>query len=130
MSAELVAVQGCTLAHGSGSLISGGVFTITSVPSIKVLAESKGVYKTPLTYTFTGGNAAGFVPGSIATLVPQTILATATKVLADGTLVMRAGDIGTMTAQGTTTPNPPGTPGAIAGAVEISVAGQTKVLAK
>lgn len=130
MTAKLIAVLNCTLAHGAGSTISGGVFTVTSTPSVKVLAENKGAYKTPLTYTFAGGTATGFVPGSIATLVPQTIVATATTVLADGVLVMRVDDLGTMTAQGTTLPNPPGTPGAIVGPVEISVAGQTKVLVK
>jgi hypothetical protein len=130
MTAKLIAVLNCTLAHGSTSPISGGVFTVTSTPSVKVLAENKGVYKTPLTYTFAGGNATGFVPGSIATLVPQTIVATATKVLVDGVLVMRVDDLGTMTAQGKTLPDPPGAVGPISGPVEISVAGQTKVLAE
>jgi hypothetical protein len=127
MSLELIAVQGCTLAHAAGSLISGGVFVISSTPNAKAKAESKGIYTTPLQFTFSGGNAAGFVPGSVMTTAPVSMPATAAKVKAGGVLVMREGDFVLMNCTGTTLPNPPGTPGPVAGNVEISVAGQTKV---
>jgi len=123
MALENIANEDLTLAHGTGSPISGGTFTVTSVPSQKVKALDKGVHKDPLQYTFTGGNASGFDSGSIATIVPQTINATATKVKAENQLVMREGDFGTMQAQGTVG----GVPTPIAGPVEISDAGQDKV---
>ena len=130
MSLELIAVDGCTVAHASGSLISGGVFTITSAPSTKVKCEGKGVFKTPLMITFAGGNASGFVPGSVASTAPVIIIATATKCKTGGVAVIREGDTGLMNCLGNTLPNPPGIPGPVMGNVEISVAGQTKVKAQ
>lgn len=129
MALKEIAVDGCTLTHKAGSLISGGVFTITSIPSIKVKADNKGVFETPLTYTFSGGNATGYIPGTIATTAPQSITSSAIKVKADGQLVMLINDFGTMSAFGTLNPPPPGgTPNTpIAGLVEISDAGQAKV---
>jgi hypothetical protein len=122
MTLELIAVQGCTIAHSSGSSISGGAFVITSTPSVKVKGEAKGVYKTPLSFTFSGGNASGAVPGSVAG--GGTIAATAIKTKADGLLVIREGDTGTLTATGTNaSPPPPTIP--FVGGVEISVANQT-----
>lgn len=132
MSLEFIANGNCTLAHAAGSLISGGIFTIISIPSIKVNADGSGVFETPLQYTFSGGNSTGFIPGTIATIAPQSINATATKVNADGMLVMRVGDSGIMAAFGTLNPPPPGgTPNTpISGNVEISDAGNTKVKAQ
>ena len=128
MATKFIANSSCTLAHKAGSGVSGGVFVITSLPSLTVNADGSGVYTTPLTYTFSGGNFAGCVNGTVATLIPQTIAATAVKVKADGSFVMRVGDFGTMTAQGTkqVPPPPPGVLPAV-GAVEISDAGNTKV---
>lgn len=120
-----IAVQGCILNHKSGSLISGGTFLITSTPSTKSKCISKGIFKTPIQYTFSGGSAAGCDPGTVTTLSPQTITASALKCKADGTLVMRKLDFGTMTAQGTLS----GSPVAVSGLVEISDAGQDKVKA-
>lgn len=130
MPLKEIANANCILAHKAGSLISGGVFKITSVPSIKVKAEGAGVFETPLTYTFSGGNATGYIPGTVMTIVPQTIPSTAIKVKADNILVMLINDFGTMNAVGTLNPPPPGgTPNTpIVGLVEISDAGQTKVL--
>ena len=127
MPTKFIAVEGCTLAHKSGSQVSGGVFTITSVASLKVKCESKGVYKTDLQYTFAGGNFSGMVAGSVATTSPQTISATSIKCKADGSFVMRVEDFGTMTAQGVLNPPPPGVTAPAVGLVEISDAGQVKV---
>jgi hypothetical protein len=79
-----------------------------------------------LLYTFAGGNASGFDPGSVATTAPQTINPSAIKGKNNGQLVIREKDFGTMSAQGTVS----GTPTAIAGPVEVAVAGQTKVKAE
>lgn len=114
-----------TLGHAAGSLVSGGVFTITSVPSLKVRADGKGIYRGPLQYTFSGGNASGFDSGSVATTVPQAIQPTAIKARADGLAVIRLGDSGQMAAIGTVS----GTPTAIIGLVKISDAGQGVVRA-
>jgi len=128
MALELVAVDGCTLAHKTGSAISGGTFTITAIPSITSKGEGNGAFSGTLTYTFAGGNATGFVSGTVATILPQVILATAIFSKVDGSLVLREGDFGTMACIGTIDPTPvlPAPPtGPIGGPVEISVAGQT-----
>lgn len=130
MSLELIAVDGCTLAHASGSLISGGVFTITSVADVKSKAGGAGVFKAPLQFTFAGGNASGFVPGSVMTTASVVMNATASKVKTGGMLVMREGDFVLMSCTGTSLPNPPGAPAPVAGNVKISIAGQTKVKAQ
>jgi hypothetical protein len=124
MSFELLAVEGLTLSHKVGSPISGGSFSIVSSPSSKTKENGKGIYVSPLQFTFSGGSASGFVPGSIATLVPQAINATAQKTKDYGILVIRKGDSGTMICQGTLIS---GGPGPISGDVEISDSGQDKV---
>ena len=129
MSLELIAVDGCTLAHASGSSISGGAFVITAAPDTKAAAGGAGVFKTPLTFTFSGGSASGFVTGSVMTTAPVSMSATAAKVKAGGALVMREGDSVTMSCVGTL-PSPPGGTSSVAGNVEISAAGQTKVKAQ
>jgi hypothetical protein len=126
MAQKKVAVQGCTLNHKAGSTIAGGIFTITSTPDTKAKCSNKGIYKTPLQYTFTGGNSPGFDPSSIATTAPQSITATSTKVKASNLFVMRLNDFGTMVAQGTIA----GVLTPISGPVEISDAGQTKASAE
>jgi hypothetical protein len=127
MTLELVAVQGCTITHSSGSPISGGSFTITSSPSTKVKCEGSGVYKGTIAFTFSGGNGSGAVPGSVAGA--GTIVTTALKTKADAEEVVREGDTGTLTATGTKeSPPPPTVP--FVGGVEISVAGQTTVKAQ
>ena len=115
------------IGHGSGSPITGGVFVITATPSAKTSAPTgQGVYRGPLTYTFSGGSAAGFDPGTIATTVPQTINPTAIKASADGFKFIREDDNGIMAATGTVS----GTPTPITGSVEVISAGQTKARAK
>jgi hypothetical protein len=121
---EVMTVDGA-LGHADGSLVSGGVFTITSTPSVKVRAVGGGVYRGPLLYTFAGGDADGFDPGTVATTAPQQIDPTAVKVRADGLEVIRLGDSGEMAATGTVS----GTPTPIIGLVEVADAGQSKVRA-
>jgi hypothetical protein len=124
--------QSGALGHAAGSTVSAGAFTIKSVPSSKVKAEGSGVYRGPLTYSFTGGNAEGFVDASVLTSVDQTIDPTAVKVNEKGQYVIRVGDSGTMACIGTIDPTPPAPPyvGPVAGAVvEVSDPGQTKMKA-
>jgi hypothetical protein len=122
-----IAVDGLTLSHASGSLISGGSFSVISVPSSVTKEATKGIFTSPLLYSFFGGNAAGFVPGSVATLVPQSIIATTQKTKDYAILVIRQDDSGTMICQGTLTS---GGVGPVSGGVEISNAGQDKVKAE
>jgi hypothetical protein len=124
-----IAVDGLTLSHASGSPISLGSFSVTSLPSTVTKENGKGIFITPLLYTFSGGNAPGFVPGSVATLVPQSIISTAQKTKDYGILVIREEDLGTMICQGTIPP-PTGGVAPISGNVEISNAGQSKVKAE
>ena len=125
MALKEIAVDGCILNHKTGSLISGGTFTISSIPSTKVKCMEKGVFETPLQFTFSGGNAPTCDPGTVATISPQNINSMAQKVKADSKLVMLKEDFTIMSAMGTLAGNPV----PIFGAVEISDAGQTKVLA-
>lgn len=125
---ELIAVDGLTLDHASGSPISGGSFSVLSVPDAKVKAEGNGFFAGPLEFTFSGGDADGFVAGSVAG--EGSMPATALKVKIGGVAVMREGDGCTMSCMGTI--DPPATPptGSIEGDVEITDAGQTKVRGK
>ena len=131
MTLKHVAVESCTVSHGSSSAITGGAFTIAATPNQKVTVDGKKVYVTPLTGSFSGGSAPGFVSGSVAG--NWSIAATATKTKADGVLIMRVDDTGTLTAMGTLSPPPPPPApptGPIAGPVEIANAGQDKVRAE
>lgn len=125
MTLALIMNMSGAVDHDSGSVVSGGAFVITSVPSVKVKIDGAGVYRGPLAGTFTGGNATGFVPGSVAGA--WTINPTATKVNADMLPVVRDGDTGTLTAVGTIAP--PATPptGPVAGTVVVSDPGQDTV---
>lgn len=122
---ELIAVDGLTLDHAAGSPISGGSFSITSTPDAKVKTDGAGFFAGPLVFTFSGGDADGFVAGSVAG--GGSMPATAGKVKIGGVAVMREGDSCTMSCVGTI--DPPATPptGPVAGDVEIADAGQTKV---
>ncbi len=113
------------LGHAAGSTVSLGAFVIVSTPSTKVKAAGLGVYRDALQYSFVGGNAAGFQPGTVATVVTQSIDPTATKDRADGELVIREGDSGSMACEGV--PTGGGPPVSVAGAVvEVAAAGQDK----
>jgi hypothetical protein len=130
MSLIEIANANLTLDHAEGSLISGGSFTVTSVPDPKSKADGAGVHVSPLTFTFTGGNASGFLDGSVTG--GGSIPATATKAKSSGALVMRRGDSATMACIGTIDPPPSSAPftGPVSGGVEISDAGQVKTRAQ
>ena len=127
MSLENVAVQGCIASHSAGSTVTGGAFTITSTPSTKVKAENKGVLKTPLSVSFTGGTFPGLVPGTV--FGTGIIASTVAKTKAENVLVMREGDTGTFTGVGTLPPPAVGT-GPATGPIEISSEGQTQAKAQ
>lgn len=117
-----------TIDHKSGSTVSGGTFTITSTPSATVKIDEAGVYVDALLYTFTGGNASGYVNGTVATTAPQSIAATAQNVGVDGHAPMRIGDNATMGCTGTLDAAPPVPSSPVSGAlVEVSDAGQDSV---
>jgi len=127
MSLEPIAVIGCVIEHGSGSVITGGTFVITSTPSTKVKPGGLGAYKgTTIAFTFSGGSGGGCTDGTVTG--SGTISASALKVKAENQLVIREGDIGTMNWTGTN-PSPPPTNLTGTSNVVISSAGQTKVKA-
>lgn len=123
---KLIMVNGGSIAHKAGSLITGGAFIIVSVPSASVKIDNNGVFRGPLQYTFSGGSSSGFDPGTITTTAPQSINPSAVKVKADGQSVVLEGDFGVMAAQGTII----GVPTPISGPVEVNSAGQNKVNAQ
>ena len=92
MALILVAVEGLTLTPEGIVAPGSGTVTIVSVPSPKVFAEGRGVYKDPLQFTVAGASASGYIPGTVATVGIAEIPVSATKVLADGILVMRLFD--------------------------------------
>lgn len=125
MALKEIAVDGLTLAPQG--IVSGGVLSITSVPSTKVKAEGAGVYKDPLTFTLTGANATGYDPGTVMTVGSGSIPATALKVKAESLAVMRVDDqFATVAMTGTIL----GTPTPFTEPWKITNAGQTKVKAE
>lgn len=113
--------------HDTGSVISGGVFSISTPASLKVNAGGNGIRKGTQLYSFSGGSASGFVPGSVMTTAPQSLNSSAQKVKVEGSFVVLDGDTATMIAQGTIPP-PTGGTAPVSGGVKIS-AGQSKVKA-
>jgi hypothetical protein len=125
MALKNVAVDGCTVSPQG--IVSGGTLTITSTPSLTVKAEGNGAYKGTLTFTVVGANATGYDPGTVVTVGPATIVATAIKVKADGSFVMRVDDqvlAAAMTGTILGTPTPFTEP------FKITDAGQTTVKAE
>ncbi|MDA0065078.1 hypothetical protein OFS07_02110 [Brachyspira hyodysenteriae] len=80
-----VAVQGCTLITDNDTAQA----TIIDTPSIKVKAEGKGVYKTPLKVQVMGATQGNFVQTAPSV---GTIESTAQKVKAENILVILEGD--------------------------------------
>jgi len=125
MTLQWIAVDGCKLAHVSGSPISGGTFTITTTPHGKVAVDDAGIFAGAITFTFAKGNSAGFVKGTVAG--GGSIMASAINVTADGQAVVLKGDTGTLSASGTLTG---GGVGSVSGGVKVSASGQQKVRAE
>ena len=119
--AKPIAVLGCTLTTDNATAQA----TITDSPSAKVMAESKGVYKTPLNVQVIGATQGSFAQTAPAT---TTIISTATKVMADGSLVILEGDKSQKPAMCPATDASTGTTTIISVNVTVQVAGQTKVL--
>jgi hypothetical protein len=91
-------VNGGTVGFGTGAVVTGGLFVITSVPSTTVLVDNLGVYAGTLSWTFTGGSGAGSVSGSITGSGTITAGSTSTKV--DSNAVVLFGDFATATFSG------------------------------
>ena len=92
------------IANGDATLnvsipLGAGSANITSTPSVKVKAMSKGVYRGGLNFVIPSG--AG-ISGTCISVAPKsgTISPTAQKVKADGQLVIRDGDNTTLTVPG------------------------------
>lgn len=120
MTLELAFTNAGVIEHAVGSPISGGVFTIATPVDLKISVDTLGVYFGSLSFTFAGGSASGFDPGSITG--GGTVSATAAFVRTVAGFILREGDTGTLTGTGTVG----GTPTAISGGVILGDPGQTK----
>lgn len=121
-----IANSNCTLNHGI-SPVTGGIFVITSLSSIKVKAGSAGVHRGSINFTFSGGSCIlpPCVPGTVtgSGIIPPSAI----KVKADNLLVMRKDDNVVITMYGNSIV-PPFLPIAIIGCeVKIVTSGQIKV---
>ena len=134
MAEKRIITTNGSINHKSGSTVSGGAFLILVPPLIPARQDSLNmqisgfnVYRSPLQYTFAGGDAAGFQNGTVYTAAAQSINPTAQHVRIDGDLVMRVDDFATMACQGVPSGGGPEAP--VAGAlVEVDEAGQNKVM--
>ena len=126
MALKEIAVQGLTLTPQGIVTPGTGTLTITSTPSVKVEGEGNGAYKSPLQFTLAGANAVGYDPGTVVTVGTGSITATAIKVKADGTVVMRVDD---QNASVSMTGTISGTPTPFVEPWKITNAGQTRVRA-
>lgn len=124
MAFEPIMNQDGTVDHDTGSIISGGTFAITSVPSTNVKTAGKGVHRGTLAGTLSGANATGFVNGTVAGNWSITGTGANTKV--DGQPTVRERDVGTFNGTGTIPP-PTGGTGPVAGPVVVDSAGQGEV---
>lgn len=125
MALKAIMNQDGTIDHDAGSPVSGGSFVVTSTPSAFVKVNGKGIYRGPLSGTFTGGDAAGFVSGSVTGT--WVINPTAAFVKVEGLPVVREDDVGTLSGVGTI--DPPAVPptGPVVGSVVVADSGQGDV---
>ena len=84
---NFIAVEGLTL---SASFTTGGTITITSIPSLKVKADGKKIYKGELSFSVVGASAPGYTSGSVSGT--GTILPTSVKALVEGSPPLREND--------------------------------------
>jgi hypothetical protein len=124
MATKELAVDGLTLSPQGIVTPGTGTLTITSTPSTKVKPEGKGVYTASLQFTLVGANATGYDPGTVQIVGTAAIAATAVKVKADGSFVMRVDD---QNAAVSMTGTISGTPTPFVEPWKITNAGQTKV---
>lgn len=112
--------------HSSGSPVSGGTFSITTLESVFVKVDDDGIFTAPLIFTFTGGTHSAGTPNSA--VGGGVISSGATKVKVDNALVILEGDTGTLI--GTYVDPSSGSPVSFSSDVEVSDAGQTAVEAE
>lgn len=125
---ELIAVDGATLLQDDPLVVC--TIAPVGVPSITCKAENKGMLKdgynvvvSAITYPSAGATIPDPAP------YPVAFETSATKVKADGTLVLLEGDL-TPTINATPQiPGSPPTPNPVSFKIEINVAGQTTVKA-
>lgn len=124
--AELIAVEGATLLQDDPNVVC----TIQEVgsPSTTSKCEGNGILKdgynlliSNITYPSAGATIPD--PGPY----PAAFITGATKVKADGTLVLLEGDLTGIISAIPQIPGSPPTPNPITFKIEITVAGQTKV---
>lgn len=123
---KLIAVDGATLVPDDPLVVC--TITPAGVPSITCKAETKGMLKdgynvvvSAITYPSAGATIPDPAP------YPAAFATTATKVKADGTLVLLQDDLTATINAVPQIPGSPPTPYPIAFKIKISVAGQTKV---
>jgi len=121
---KLVAVEGLTLEPQG--IVSGGVITITSVPSAKMKAGGKGAYAGQLGFSVSGANASGYDPGTVMTAGPAVIPASASKCRAGVLPLLLEGDQSAAVAM---TGTISGTPTPFVEPWKVTAAGQSKVKA-
>lgn len=117
---KYITVEDCTLTTDNATAKA----TIIDTPSIKVKAEGKGVYKTPLKVQVEGATQGSFTQTAPST---GTIISTAKKVKADNILVILEGDKTNTPVQCPATDPNTGATTTIPVTVTIQAAGQTKV---
>lgn len=120
---EYVAVQGATFSYASP--ITGGPTPVVGPPSLTCTAGGSGMYRDSLLITCPPG----VTDGTCTTVAPGVgnMAATASKVTADGSLVLRVGD--SLTISGVAGATGGGSGCSLNITVEITDAGQTKVRA-
>lgn len=125
MALKEIAVQGCTIEDGNPANTT--TLTDITVPSLKVKAENKPVYKEKLDFIIVTGSG---ITGSCLTTAPinDSISSTAIKTKADGKEVMRKDDFKTIVTTGTNPSSGASCP--LTFNIKISDAGQTKVKAQ
>lgn len=116
---KFIAVEGCTLTTDNATAQA----QVTGVPSIKVKAGGKGIYKDKLTVQVTAASEGAFQQTAPVTTVIDT---TATKIKVEGEIVLLEGDKSNTPAM-CVCADPYGTTKIVPVTVTIHQAGQTKV---
>ncbi len=118
-----VMTQAGSIDHLSTSVITGGAFLISSTVSAFSKADGIPIFEGPITYTFLGGSAPGFVDGTVVSIGPQVLSPTS---IGYDPPVVREGDVGVMLATGSLIG---GGTSPVSGEVEVVDAGQEEARA-
>jgi hypothetical protein len=122
---KLIAVQGATLQQNDPLIVC--TIAPAGVPSIKCKAEGKGMLKDGfqvIVSVITCPSAGATIPDPAP--YPAAFETTATKVKADGTLVLLEGDLTATISANPQIPGSPPVPYPVSFKIEIKQAGQTK----